>query len=464
MIENLMFVRARFFLMFFFAIIAFYTSLGKVTHPEKAYSGGAMTRWDSGKNAFNLPTPNLSSANRSSFFVGDSFFKQNWIAAPASANARDGVGPFFNARSCSACHQRDGRGRVPDENEEPVGLLFRISRIASSERGAPAPHPIYGEQLQNFALNDLKPEVSIRVKWEKQKGAFQDGERFELRKPTYTMTNWREGPPKKPFRLSSRLAPQVFGVGLLQAIPEDIIKQWSDPNDSDGDGISGRLQRIETSFGETKIGRFGWKAEQPNLRAQTAKALHTDMGLSSSVHPQDLDHQEIPRQNYPKGGEPEVEDHILDHLSKYPMLLGVPGRRDTEDPKVKTGEELFNKLQCSQCHKAEVKTGKIKGVPEVSSQRIQPFTDLLLHDMGPDLADQRPVFEASGREWRTPPLWGLGLFRKVNGYLFLLHDGRARSIEEAILWHGGEAENSKKTFLQLDRKERDRLKNFLLSL
>ena len=146
------------------------------------------------------------------------------------------------------------------------------------------------------------------------------------------------------------------------------------------------------------------------------------------------------------------------------MLLGVPGRRDTEDPKVKTGEELFNKLQCSKCHKAEVKTGEIKGVPEVSSQKIRPFTDLLLHDMGPDLADQRPVLEASGREWRTPPLWGLGLFRKVNGYLFLLHDGRARSIEEAILWHGGEAEKSKQAFLKLDRKERDSLKGFLLSL
>ena len=463
MIKNLTLEWARFLLIFFFATTAFSASIGKEPLPEKAYSGGAMTRWSSGKNAFNLPSPNLSSGNRSSFFVGDSFFKQNWIAAPASATARDGVGPFFNARSCSACHQRDGRGRVPYENEEPVSLIFKISRIANSGRGVPAPHPIYGEQLQNFALDDLKPEVSIRVKWEKQKGSFQDGEEFELRKPIYKMSNWRNGPPKKPFRLSTRLAPQVFGLGLLQAIPENKIKQWSDPEDSDGDGISGRLQRVETHSGP-KVGRFGWKAEQPDLKSQTAKALHTDMGLSSSVHPQDLDHQEILRQNYPKGGEPEVEDHILDHLSKYPMLLGVPGRRDTEDPKVKTGEELFNKLQCSKCHKAEVKTGEIKGVPEVSSQRIQPFTDLLLHDMGPDLADQRPVFEASGREWRTPPLWGLGLFRKVNGYLFLLHDGRARSIEEAILWHGGEAENAKKKFLQLDRKERDRLKNFLLSL
>ena len=439
---------------------------GEKDRPKEAYSGGDTTRWTTGGNAFNLPSPNLTATNRASFFVGDSFFKQNWIAAPASASARDGVGPFFNARSCSACHQRDGRGKLPDPGEPAVGIVVKVSSGVDPKTRAPIPHPTYGLQIQNFALPGLKPEAVVKVAWESFRGKYDDGSPYELKKPIFRITDWLHGAPAPSLKTSARLAPQVFGMGLLQAIPESTLRAWADPKDSDGNGISGKLQKVGRR-GETNpiVGRFGWKAEQPTVRQQTAEALGSDMGLSSSAHPRDLDHGlPVDRAKYPSGGSPEVEDKILDHLAKYPMLLAVPGRRNTSEKEVLEGKKIFEELQCAACHKPTARTGKLPGVPEVSDQEIQPFTDLLLHDMGPELADALPAYEAAGSEWRTPPLWGLGLFEKVNGYLFLLHDGRARTIEEAILWHGGEAENSAKQFKSLNAKRRSSLIQFLKSL
>ncbi|MGE9291894.1 MAG: di-heme oxidoredictase family protein, partial [Puniceicoccales bacterium] len=414
-------------------------------HDTDPNTGGDTTRFERGRDAFNRPTPNLSASNRTAFFVGNSFFKQNWIAAPGSAVARDGVGPYFNARSCTGCHTFDARGRMPTSpEEEPVALLFRISRGIDPETGAPIPDPQYGLQLQNFSLPGLKPEVRISVDWEIVEGTYPDGSPYQLRKPVYTFTDWVKGSPAPGLLIGPRLAPQVPGVGLLEAIPSETLQSLADPEDADGDGISGKLPIIGIDFnGDPILGRFGWKSEQPTVRHQSAAAFQGDMGLSTTLFPEDQDHAPYPRDDYPTGGNPEVEDKILDHVTRYTMLLGIPGRQNTEAPEVLRGQELFHSLNCASCHIPKMKTGEIEGIPEVSHQTIRPYTDLLLHDMGEDLSDNRPIFNATGSEWRTPPLWGIGTLNHVHEDTAFLHDGRASTLEEAILWHGGEAEPSK---------------------
>lgn len=429
-------------------------------------SGGETTRFEQGRDAFNRPTPNLTLKNRTSFFVGNSFFKQNWIAAPGSAVARDGVGPYFNARSCTGCHTFDSRGRMPENAEEaPIALLIRISRGIDPETGAPIPDPQYGLQLQNFSLPGLQPEVNISLDWETIEGTYPDGTPYTLQKPILTYSEWKDGPPEEGLLTGPRLAPQIPGVGLLEAISAETLHSFADPDDSDGDGISGKLSIVGTdSEGDPLIGRFGWKAEQPTVRHQSAAAFLGDMGLSTSLFTDDHDQAPYDRERYPTGGEPEVEDKILDHVSRYTMLLGVPGRRNTEDLEVRRGQRLFHEIGCASCHIPKMETGEVEGIPEVSHQTIRPYTDLLLHDMGEGLSDERPIFNASGREWRTPPLWGIGTLDTVHGETAYLHDGRASTMEEAILWHGGEAEQSKEDFTHLSAEDRQAVIAFLESL
>tara|TARA_R100000027_G_scaffold52103_2_gene40794 strand:- start:19141 stop:20514 length:1374 start_codon:yes stop_codon:yes gene_type:complete len=429
-------------------------------------TGGDTTRFERGRDAFNRPTPNLTPENRIAFFVGNSFFKQNWIAAPGSANSRDGIGPYFNSRSCTGCHTFDSRGLMPTSPEEaPVALLVRISQGLDSETGAPLPDPLYGLQLQNFSLPGLKPEVSISIDWETIEGSYPDGTPYTLKKPVLLLSDWLNGSPEPSLQTSARLAPQVPGVGLLEAIPASTLEGLADPEDADGDGISGRLQIVGfRPDGSPIIGRFGWKAEQPTVRDQSASAFHGDMGLSTTIFTNDQDQAPYDRTAFPAGGEPEVEDKVLDHVARYSMLLGVPGRQNTEDPEVLRGQRIFHQMKCATCHTPKLRTGDLPDLPEVSQQTIRPYTDLLLHDMGEGLSDDRPVFNASATEWRTPPLWGIGTLENIHGQTAFLHDGRAATMEEAILWHGGEAEQSRYDFMNLPKSDREALLAFLQSL
>jgi len=265
---------------------------------------------------------------------------------------------------------------------------------------------------------------------------------------------------------SPRIAPAIIGMGLLEAIPERTLRSLADPDDRDGDGISGRINEVwDKVAGKTAIGRFGWKAEQPTVLQQVAGAFVEDMGLTSSLMP-DENHTacQSAAAKAPCGKHPEVSDKIFSDVVLYSRTLAVPARRKLTNTTVLLGKQLFASANCTACHVPMFTTGEHPTLSELSHQTIRPYTDLLLHDMGEELADHRPVFAASGREWRTPPLWGIGLVAKVNGHTFFLHDGRARNFAEAILWHGGEAETAREKFRAMSRTDRDALCAFLNSL
>ncbi len=431
-------------------------------------SGGATTVFQNGKNAFALPLANISRENRRAHVVGNSFFNKNWVIAPASTTARDGLGPLFHARSCSGCHTRDGRGAPPAQGELMTGLLFRLSVPGRSPHGGPLPDPTYGGQLGVRAVPGVEPEGNVRIEYEEIPGTYPDSETYSLRKPIYTLEcSKKYGAPQNDLLMSPRVAPPVHGLGLLEAVPEATIRGFADEDDQDGDGISGRPNEVWNPETQTRqLGRFGWKANQPDIRQQTAAAFLGDIGITSNIHPND---DFTPAQHalfaQPGSGDtPELDDNLLARVVTYQLTLAPPARRNWTDPEVLRGKLLFEEAQCAVCHVPEMKTGDYEAVPELANQTIRPYTDLLLHDMGEELADHRPDFEADGREWRTPPLWGIGLIETVNGHTFFLHDGRARNLEEAILWHGGEAEVSRDHFKNLNSSDRAALLAFLNSL
>jgi len=432
--------------------------------PGEELSGGETTVFDTTANAFSLPARNLEEPRKRSFFVGNSFFKQNWVIAPASASDRDGLGPLFNARSCSTCHLRDGRGLAPEPGEDFTSMLVRVSRPGRDEKSGVVAHPVYGDQIQNFAIPGASPEAKPIVEYEEVAGTYPDGTAYSLRRPSYRFEDWKYGDPGEDLLISPRVAPHMVGMGLLEAIPEEAIESLADPGDADGDGISGRMNRVwDEQSGTQALGRFGWKAGQPTVRQQVAGAFRGDIGITSTLFATE-NHSAGQKLDALAATEPEIADRLLDHVTFYSATLAVPARRDVDDPIVLKGKKIFGEIGCADCHVPTFRTGDSPEFPELSDQVIHPYTDLLLHDMGEDLADGRPEFEASGREWRTPPLWGLGLVQTVNGHSTLLHDGRARNFEEAILWHGGEAEASRDAFMKLPEAERQAVIRFLESL
>ncbi len=426
--------------------------------------GGATTAFSAGSNAFELSARNLANAERRIFEVGDSFFTQNWVTAPASTEARDGLGPTFNALSCSSCHDRDGRAKPPDHDEDPErGLLLRLS-VAGPD--GPVDDPVYGGQLQDRAVIGIAPEGRIGIRYEIISGVYPDGTPFTLRKPTYIILDLAFGPHDPAIMISPRIASAVIGMGLLEAIPAERILERADPDDADADGISGRPNMVrDIRRGEDVLGRFGWKANQPTVEQQAAGAFLGDVGITSTLFPE----ENCPAAQdacaaAPNGGAPEIPDERLAQVAFYVQTLAVPAMRSVDDPRVRQGAELFVQTGCAACHTPRHVTGNDHPVEPLRNQTIFPFTDLLLHDMGEGLADGRPDGLATGREWRTPPLWGIGLVSVVNGHTMFLHDGRARSIEEAILWHGGEGQASRDNFMVLTRDEREALLQFLRSL
>lgn len=429
-------------------------------------SGGDTTVFDATRNAFSFPVRNLKEEHRAAFFVGNSFFNQNWIVAPASPAGRDGLGPLFNARSCSACHFKDGRSQPPEPGVPMTVMLLRASVPGRGPHGEPVPDPIYGGQIQGQAIPGVAPEADAVISYEEQPGQFADGEKYSLRKPTYTLRNFGYGPAATNLLLSPRVAPAMIGVGLLEAVPEETIRALEDPDDRNGDGISGRVNVVWDQVAEKKaLGRFGWKAEQPTVHQQSATAFVQDIGITSSVHPRDNNTAlQVIHTRQLAQHTSEVSDKILSDVVAYSCLLGVPARRKVSDSVVQRGQRLFSEAGCTKCHLPVLKTASSWKFPELAGQIIRPYTDLLLHDMGDALSDHRPSFEAEGREWRTPPLWGIGLVEKVNGHTSFLHDGRARNLSEAILWHDGEAKASGATFRSMPRMDREALLEFLKSL
>jgi CxxC motif-containing protein (DUF1111 family) len=427
--------------------------------------GGAATIDDAGPNAFGYAAPFLTPTERRAFVVGNSFFKQNWVSSPSSTEGRDGLGLLFNARSCSACHLRDGRSRPPEPDETAhEGLLVRVG--IPSATGADLPHPRYGGQIQDSAVPGIRPEARVTISWEPRAGAFGDGARFDVLAPRYRLTDLGYGPLEAAATIGPRTAPHLVGLGLLEAVPEAAILALADPDDRDGDGISGRAHLLASGEpGRPELGRFGWKATQPTVRAQTAAAFVHDMGITSTLFPEEP-LTPVEREQAAAAGDrkPEIDDHKLDRVVFYARVLAVPAQRNPDDGRVVAGSRLFDAFRCSACHVPTLVTGEEAVIPGYRRQAIHPFTDLLLHDLGPDLADGKRDGTAEPREWRTAPLWGIGLIPVVNGHSRYLHDGRARSLTEAVLWHGGEAASSRERFRTAPRDDREALIAFLESL
>jgi CxxC motif-containing protein (DUF1111 family) len=415
---------------------------------------------DASREAFTRPIPTLTGERRTPFFVGNSFFNQNWVAAPASVAGRDGLGPLFNTRSCSTCHFEDGRSAAPVEDRPFSTTILRISIPGAGPNGAPIPDPVYGGQIQGSALPGVAPEADVRVTYEIREGKFPDGESYSLASPKYRLENPGYGPISTELLMSARVAPAVIGLGLLECVPESVLLEKADPDDRDKDGISGRVNRVWDSTTQSMaVGRFGWKAEQATVKGQVAAAFQGDMSLTTTLLAEE-NHTSIQDPHLASGGNPEVSDKILNSVAFYCQTLAVPASREGSA----RGAELFGQLGCAACHTPELTTGTSPGIPELSRQVIRPYTDLLLHDLGGELSDGRPVFLADGGEWRTPPLWGIGLIPKVNGHTSLLHDGRARNLTEAILWHGGEALAAREKFHALPKVDREALIKFIESL
>jgi CxxC motif-containing protein (DUF1111 family) len=436
-----------------------------VPEPDEELSGGQGTVFDTTPNAFSLPLPGLEREDELLFFVGNSFFNQNWVTAPASTTARDGLGPTFNARSCAGCHFKDGRGRPPEtDGELTTGFLVRLSVPDANDLFAPDVN--YGDQIQDQAIMGLSPEATMRLEYEEIPFTFPDGTTVSLRQPSLHLENLLHGDLPANAHFSARVANQMIGLGLLEAVPEETILALADPDDADDDGISGRPNWVwNAAANEVALGRFGWKANQPSLAQQTAAAFLGDMGITTPLFPaENCMAGDAACETAVTGGTPEIDDEDFLKVVLYASTLAVPARRDWEDSQVLQGKALFNEIGCADCHTPLLETDTHPTIPALSHQTIRPYTDLLLHDMGAGLADGRPDFEASGSEWRTPPLWGIGLIETVNGHTYFLHDGRARSLQEAILWHGGEAEASQEAYTNLTPSEREALLRFLGSL
>ena len=430
---------------------------------DRALSGGEGTVDDSSATAFALALKTLPSADRRAFQVGNSFFNRNWVTAPASATGRDGLGPTFNAQSCSSCHLHDGRGRPPDGPRDPErGLLLRLSA-----GDPPRPVRFYGSQLQDRAVAGVPAEGRIRISRSPVRGRYGDGTPFVLSAPRYSVADGAFGRLPRGAQISPRVAPGVFGVGLLEAVPEAVVLDRADPEDRDRDGISGRPNRVageRGSGGRLALGRFGWKANAATVRQQTASAFTGDIGITSPMFGEENcpDGQRACKRTR-TGGRPEIDAHTLERVTFYTRALAVPARRAVGAAATDAGERIFAQIGCGSCHLPKLKTGD-SDVAGLRDQLIRPYTDLLLHDMGPGLADGRPDGRATGSEWRTAPLWGIGLVAIVNRHTRFLHDGRARGLAEAILWHGGEAHAARERFRTLPARERRDLVAFLESL
>ncbi len=388
-------------------------------------SGGRGTTVEAGERAFSLSNRVMGLPDRIRFAAGDEPFEHVFTA-------EDGLGPAHNADSCLGCHVNNGRSPSPDGPVAAPGPILLVG-LGLDASGAVIPHPEVGTQLQDRGPD---AEGMLWVEWEEVPGAYPDGTAYSLRRPVVRV----DGPDLARAATSLRVAPPVFGGGLLEAVPEHEVLAGTDPDDADDDGISGRAQRVDG-----RLGRFGWKAQQPGIVEFTAHAFDADLGLDHDL------------------ASGRFGDDFLADTAFYTATVAVPAVRGHDDPEVRIGAALFEDVGCAGCHRTEPWTTGDDPVSALAHEVIVPYTDLLLHDLGPGLADGLAQHAASGAEWRTAPLWGLGLTAVV-GHEHYLHDGRARTVEEAILWHGGEARAARDRFAALDAADRRLILGFLAAL
>jgi CxxC motif-containing protein (DUF1111 family) len=468
------------------SLLASTTDFSHLEPGEENPGGGATSRGSvDNTNAFSNSSGNLDVKREFNFKIGNAIFRKDWISAPSSIDASDGLGPLFNSRACQNCHLKDGRGHpalspgVPDDSHS---MLVRLSVPAATpeEKGKleahsvnSIPEPIYGGQLQDLAIQGFKAEGRLETSYKELPEKLAGGETLHVRAPTYKIVDLGYGPMRPDTMISPRVAPPMIGLGLLEAVPEEQILSLADPDDANHDGISGRPNQVwSREQQKVMLGRFGWKAGVPSIAQQAAEAAAGDIGLSTTMMPfgsgdcteAEKECLDAPNGNSPKYQNVELGDQLFQLIVFYSKNLAVPPRRKPDDPEVLKGKALFYQSGCAACHRPKFMTGEAPGQPHLSHQLIWPYTDLLLHDMGEGLADHRPEGAATGSEWRTPPLWGIGLTQTVSGHTLFLHDGRARSIAEAILWHGGEAKASRDAFAKLSKADRERLVAFVNSL
>jgi CxxC motif-containing protein (DUF1111 family) len=458
------------------------TDFSKPEQFEPMQGGAGTSRKRVNQDAFSHSSANLTFEEEGTFKLGNGLFRKLWVSSPSSTQASDGLGPLFNARACQSCHLKDGRGHPPEGNADATSMFVRLAREASTEeeRAARAdgnalnfPDPVYGTQLQDLAVPGLAGEGKMEISYEEIPVTLGDGSALSLRKPSYSIENLAYGPLAPGTTLSPRVTPQMIGLGLVEQIhPADILAK-ADPDDQDGDGISGKPSIMrDAQSGEPALGRFGWKAQAPSIRQQTADAFAGDIGISTPEVPRhwgDCTEAEKDCRTLPNGvqerlGPVEAPPPVMDLVTFYSQNLAVPVRRDVDNEEVLAGKKVFYALGCVSCHTPKFVTRRDAPNKAQAFQLIWPYSDFLLHDMGDGLADGQQVGDATGTEWRTPPLWGIGLTERVNGHTFFLHDGRARNLTEAILWHGGEARKARDGFAALAKQERDALIKFLESL
>jgi CxxC motif-containing protein (DUF1111 family) len=430
-------------------------------HPD-ALSGGDLSHFKFGNISFEQEPYNLHLKLFVLFDRGDGVFER-------AIKDTHGLGPLYNSKSCEGCHVADGRAQAPTEERGHEGLLFRVSVPGTGPYGGPNHHPVYGGQLGDQVVNTLDPEVLPVISYVEEPGRYPDGMTYSLRRPIYDLSDLYYGPLGDDAMISPRIAMGLVGMGLLDAIDVDELTKLADPDDNDGNGISGRVNVVWDAEKETMVvGKFGWKAEMPTLRQQIADAAVNDMGLTNPVFLEQSCGEKqaecLEISSGKRGSLVELSEAELNQLVVYLEFLAVPARDPVEHPKAQRGEKLFKELSCNSCHRDTWVTGTNHRQWRLRKQTIHPYTDLLLHDMGERLADNRPTFKASGTEWRTPPLWGIGMTKRVNGHTDFLHDGRARSLEEAVLWHDGEAKGARDKFMNLSEDEREAVLIFVRTL
>ena len=463
-------------------VIAPATDFTKPERFEALQAGAATSKAMVNRDSYSHSSANMSFEKELDFKLGNGLFRKVWVSAPSSTLASDGLGPLYNSRSCQRCHLKDGRGHPPENADDSAESMFlRISIPGGPEDAvqgiedyiATLPDPTYGLQIQDTALPGLPAEAKMEISYEEIEVPLSEGEVAHLRKPTYALGDPAYGQPHQGAMLSPRVAPQMIGLGLLEAVPAEDILALSDPDDTDGDGISGRANIVwSKEFERPMLGRFGHKAGTPTIRQQSADAFAGDIGISNPINRAgwgECTKAETACRAMPDGGtgsaeDLEIDQEGLDLVTYYSRNLAVPMRRVVDDSEVLHGKQVFYETGCTACHNPKFVTHRLADQPEQSFQLIWPYTDMLLHDMGEGLADHRPEARATGTEWRTAPLWGIGLTQDVSGHIYFLHDGRARSLLEAILWHGGEAEPAKMQVVDMPKADRDALLKFLESL
>ena len=425
--------------------------------PQTAWLGGQTTLpyqySNEPDNRFKQTAGNIAPVSAQPFMLGRRLHHTDYGTGvhsepdnPIFAEHLGKLGPKFIARSCVECHVNNGRALPP-----AIGapMLKSVVKVGADANGSP--HPTLGSVLQPQSIGGPAEGSATIASYTNTSGLYGDGTAFSLRKPNYAFQG------TTPAYFSARIAPPLVGLGLLEAISESTITALADPNDTNADGISGRMQKVvDPETGDQRLGRFTGKAGKARLSHQIASALNTDMGVTTAIFPNP--------DGATTGGTPELAAADLDKMTRYTALLGVSARRDLTDVQALRGEQLFTTAQCVKCHAPDLTTGPHHPMTELRNQTIHPYTDLLLHDMGPGLADNMGENGATGSEWRTPPLWSIGLTAGVSGGEAYLHDGRARSLEEAILWHGGEAEASKEAFRTMPTADRAAIIRFLKSL